>query len=89
MDELLTKAMKYYNNGKKLYETNDKTKAKKMFEHSLNAINEFKKINPSGLNNINTVVQATEVECIKYLNVPENYNIFNLVTKNNLRISFN
>ena len=84
MDELLTKAMKYYNNGKKLYETNDKTKAKKMFEHSLNAINEFKKINPSGLNNINTVVQATEVECIKYLNVPENYNIFNLVTKNNL-----
>jgi hypothetical protein len=88
MDELLTKAMKYYNNGKKLYEANDKTKAKIMFEHSLNAINEFKKLNPEGLNpeglNINTVVQTTEVECMKYLNIPDNYNVFNLVTKNDL-----
>jgi hypothetical protein len=84
MDELLTKAMKYYNNGKKLYESNDKTKAKKMFEHSLNAINEFKKFNPEGLNSINTVIQTTEVECMKYLNVPENYNVFNLITKNDL-----
>jgi hypothetical protein len=84
MDELLTKAMKYYNNGKKLYEANDKTKAKKMFEHSLNAINEFKKFNPEGLNNINTIIQTTEVECMKYLKVPENYNVFNLVTKNDL-----
>ena len=83
MDELLTKAMKYYNNGKKLYEANDKAKAKILFEHSLNAISEFKKLHPDKLNSINTVVQATEVECIKYLNVPEN-NVFNLVTKNDL-----
>ena len=83
MDELLTKAMKYYNNGKKLYEANDKAKAKILFEHSLNAINEFKKLNPNNININNSIVQATEVECIKYLTVPEN-NVFNLVTKNDL-----
>lgn len=81
MDELLTKAIRYYNNGKKLFEANDKIKAKKLFEHSLNAINEFKKLNPNKLN-VNTVVQATEVECIKYLN--NNDNVFNLITKNNI-----
>ncbi len=83
MDELLTKAMRYYNNGKKLYEANDKVKAKKLFEHSLNAISEFKRLNPDGLT-MNTVIQTTEVECMKYLNVPESYNVFNLVSKNDL-----
>jgi hypothetical protein len=60
------------------------TALKAFIRISLNAINEFKTLNPEGLNNINTVVQATEVECMKYLNVPENYNVFNLVTKNDL-----
>lgn len=83
MDELLTKAMKYYNNGKKLYEANNKEKAKILFEHSLNAISEFKKLNPNNMNINNTIVQATEVECMKYLNVPET-NVFDLITKNNL-----
>ena len=45
-DKLLSQAMKYYNNGKKLYNSNDKTKAIKLFEHSLNAIKEFKKLKP-------------------------------------------
>ena len=83
MDELLTKAMKYYTNGKKLYEANDKEKAKKLFEHSLNAISEFKKLNPNNMHINNTIVQTTEVECIKYLNVSNN-NVFDLITKNNL-----
>jgi hypothetical protein len=79
-DELLQKAVKYYNNGKKLYDNNDKTKAMKLFEHSLNAINEFKKLKPEGLSN-NNIITNTEADCIKYLSTP---NVFDLITKNNL-----
>ncbi len=82
MDDILTKAMKYYNDGKKLYESNDKTKAKKLFERSLDAINEYKKLKPEALTNINTIIQTTEVECIKYLNISTN--VFELISKNDL-----
>ena len=34
MDDLLTKAIKYYNNGKKLYDANDKTKAMKLLSET-------------------------------------------------------
>lgn len=78
-EELLQKAIKYYNNGKKLYD-NDKTKALKLFEYSLNAINEFKKLKPDGLSN-NHLITNTEADCMKYLSTP---NVFDLITKNNL-----
>jgi hypothetical protein len=81
MDNNLSKAIKMYNNGKKLYEGNDKSKALKMFQQSLNMISEFKKLNPNELSNINMIAQ-TEAECIKYLSMPPN--TFELVTKNNL-----
>ncbi len=84
MDDLLKNAIKYYNNGKKLYEANDKTKAMKYFESSLNMINEFKKLKPDELSNINTVINTinnTEADCIKYL---KQDNVFDLITKNNI-----
>jgi hypothetical protein len=82
INEHLSKAIKIYNDGKKLYESNNKSKAIKLFEKSLNMITEFKKLNPTNINNINTVINNTEAECIKYLNVPPN--VFDLVSKNNL-----
>ena len=86
-DELLNKALSYYNNGKQLYNLNDKTKAKKMFEYSLNAITEFKKLKQSNLNqeafsNINSIINNTEADCVKHLN--NSVNIFELITKNNI-----
>jgi hypothetical protein len=78
-DELLNKAIKYYNNGKKMYNTNDKKKARKLFELSLNAIKEFRKLKPDALSN--TIINNTEADCMKYLNTT---NVFDLVTKNNL-----
>jgi hypothetical protein len=84
MDDLLAKAIKYYNDGKKLYDTNDKTKAMKYFESSLNIINEFKRLKPDELSNLNTVINVinnTEADCIKYLQTD---NVFDLITKNNL-----
>jgi hypothetical protein len=87
-DELLNKAIKYYNNGKKLYDINDKTKARKMFENSLNAITEFKKLKQENLNqeafsNINSIINNTEADCMKHLN---DFNIFDIVTKNNIDV---
>jgi len=78
----LNKAIKLYNNAKKLYERNDKKKALKLFQNSLNMINEFKKLNPNELTNINTIIANTEAECIKYLNIPPN--VFDLVSKNKI-----
>jgi hypothetical protein len=86
-DELLNKAIKYYNNGKKLYDINDKKKAKKLFEQSLNAITEFKKLKQENLNqeafsNINSIINNTEADCMKHLN--DTINIFDIVTTNNI-----
>lgn len=82
MDKDLNKAIKLYNSAKKLYEENDKKKALKLFQNSLNMINEFKKLNPNELTNINTIIANTEAECIKYLNIPPN--VFELVSKNKI-----
>ena len=81
INEHLSKAIKIYNDGKKLYESNNKNKAIKLFEQSLNMINEFKKLNPNNITNINTI-NNTEAECIKYLSMPPD--VFDLVTKNNI-----
>ncbi len=82
MDDNLSKAIKIYNSGKKLYQENDKSKALKLFQKSLNMITEFKKLNPNENFNMNTIIINTEAECIKYLNAPPN--VFELVNKNNL-----
>ncbi len=79
MDDTISRAIKMYNNGKKLYEGNEKQKALKLFQNSLNMISEFKKLNS---NNINEIIANTEAECIKYLNMPPN--VFELITKNKL-----
>jgi hypothetical protein len=82
MDDSLSKALKMYNNGKKLYEGPDKPKALKLFQQSLNMISEYKKLNPNEILNVNTIIGNTEADCIKYLNMPPN--TFELVSKNNL-----
>ena len=73
-EENLKNAIKLYNAGKKYYNLN-KEKAKQYFEQSLEKLGYLK-----GLNN--QLIQTTEAECIKYLNIPDN--VFELVTKNDL-----
>ena len=82
INEHLSKAIKIYNDGKKLYDANEKTKALTLFQNSLNMISEFKKLNPNniGITTISNIINNTEAECIKYLNTPPN--VFDLVTKN-------
>jgi hypothetical protein len=73
-EDNLKNAIKLYNSGKKYYNIN-KDKAKQYFEQSLEKLGCLK-----GLNN--QLIQTTEAECIKYLNIPDN--VFELVTKNDL-----
>lgn len=78
MDEenILKKAIKLYITGKKTYET-DKTKAVKLFESSIEILNQIKQSN-----NFQQLIQTTEADCIKYIKTSQN--IFELIKKNDL-----